>query len=91
MRLYMELHTQKNDYSDRPIANDRTTITKATQIIIYTTPLYSPLCTTIIGGSFARKIEKHYYYSCFSWPVSSIPIIIRRTKYAYARNLWPFY
>ena len=73
MRFYIELLTKKNNYSDRPIANDRSTNTKATQIIIYTTPLYSPLCTTIIGGSFASKIEKHYYYSCFSWPVSCIP------------------
>ena len=87
----MELHTQKNDYSDSPTPNDRSTITKATQIIIYTTPLYLPLCTTIIGGSFASKIEKHYYYSCFSWPVSCIPIITIRTTYAYARNLWPCY
>ena len=91
MWLYIELHTQKNDYSDSPIANYRSTITKETQIIIYTTPLYSPLCTTIIGGSFDSNIEKRYYYSCFSWPVSCIPIIIRRTTYAYARNHWPCY
>ena len=91
MRLYIELLTQKNNYSDSPIANDRSTITKATQVIIYTTPLYSPLCTNIIGGSFASNREKHYYSSCFSWPVSCIPIIIRRTTYAYARNLWPCY
>ena len=43
---------------------------------IYTTPLYSPLYTTIIEGSFASKIELQIYMlETFSHPTECSNIV----------------